>query len=53
MLELRSQMPTDDEVFLVKFDKELIKAIDCLDTLLFLGKKIVSPKPAQENKQNE
>jgi len=39
LLDIREKMPTDDEVFLIQFDKELIRAIDALDSLLFLSKK--------------
>jgi len=39
LLAIRKKMPTDDEVFLIRFDKELIRAVDALDTLLFLSAK--------------
>jgi len=39
LLDIRKRLSTDDEVFLIKFDKELIRAVDALDTLLFLSTK--------------
>ena len=35
LLTIRMNLPTTDEVWLIQFDKELIRAVDALDFLLF------------------